>query len=725
MRKLWSILTLLTMAATLTACGGDSGAFTTPSSSAATSATVAKLTVTPSVATLPPDGTTATITVTATSGSNVAVSGAPVTFATSTGTLAVTSATTSATGQATATLAAPGVAAGTVITITATSGSVSGKATVTVANTQQTLTLSTSVPQIPSAAGATPATIKALLVDASNNVVPGATVSFQATSGALTVTQGTTDATGTAIATLSAGTSAQNRVITVTATAGASTATIQIAVIGTTLTLSGPTSLVLAAAGTYTVTLNDSGGNAIIGQPIAITSANGNAINTTPVTTGNQGTATFTVTAAKAGTDTITATAYDGSLPATQQVSISNQAFTITAPAANATIAVGSTNAVPVTVTWTASGAGQSGTVNFTTSRGTVSPASVTVTGGTMAQTVTLYSTTAGTATLQASAILTGTTTTVASAQTQLSFYAPVSTAAAISVQANPARVATQGQSTVVASVVDGTGNPVQGATVDFTLTDSTGGSISSGSAVTNSSGQATVTYTAGTISSATNGVSIAVQVSGTSLTNNTQLTVGGQTVFLSLGTGNSIEDYSSSPNTQYELPYSVQAADASGAGLNGVTVTFSVQSIAYYTGQMAYLSSIWQPVYAVPAPNSACAPVYVYENAGVIESPPPSPVPSNYVLTLIPGSVVTTDVSSAVTTAAGSANVNLIYPKDHAYWVQVALTATATVSGTQNSTTAQFILPGLSTDYTTQTNAPPGQISPYGVATSCYPNAQ
>jgi hypothetical protein len=717
MRKLLSTLGLLMLAATLAGCGGGNP-FVTPGSSGATALNVAKLIVASSAATLPPDGTTATITVTATDQNNVAVDGAAVTFATSTGTLAVTSGTTSATGQATATLAAQGVTAGTVITITATSGGASGKTTVTVSNTLQTLTLSTSVPQIPSAEGGTPATIKALLVDANNNVVPGATVDFQATSGALIVTQGTTDATGTAIATLGAGTSAQNRSITVTATSGTTTATIQIQVIGTTLTLSGPTSLVQGAQGTYTVTLNDSGGNPIVGQAIALTSASGNTLTPASVTTGTEGTATFALTATNAGTDTITATAFSGTLPATQQVSVSNQAFTITAPKANAAIAVGLGNAVPVTINWTASGTGQTGTVNFSTSRGTISPTSVPVTAGALTQAVTLYSTSAGAATVSATAVQSGTT--VASAQTPVSFYAPVSTAASVSVQANPSRVATQGQSTVVATVEDGSGNPVQSATVDFTLTDTTGGTLSSGSAVTNSSGQATVTYTAGPISSATNGVNIAVQVLGTSITNSTQLTVGGQTVFLSLGTGNSIE-VGPNPLTQYELPYSVQAADASGAGISGVTITYSVTAISYFTGQMVYEDPLWTAIYSVPAP-SACPPASVYEYNGVIESPPPTPVPANYVLTLIPGSVVTTDVSSSVTSTAGTASVNLIYPKNHAYWVQVALTATATVAGTQNSTTAQFILPGLSTDYNSQSVAPPGQYSPYGTsATACY----
>jgi hypothetical protein len=69
----------------------------------------------------------------------------------------------------------------------------------------------------------------------------------------------------------------------------------------------------------------------------------------------------------------------------------------------------------------------------------------------------------------------------------------------------------------------------------------------------------------------------------------------------------------------------------------------------------------------------------------------------------------------SVVTDSTGSANVNITYPKDHAQWVQVLLTATTTVSGTQASTSAQFWLPILAADVDTPTTEPPGQISPYG----------
>ena len=706
MRKLWSILALLMIAATLTACGGDSNAFGTPGSSAASSASVAKLSVLSSAATLPPDGTTAKITVTATDASNVAVSGATVSFATSTGTLAVTSPTTSATGQATATLAAPGVPAGTVITVTATTGGVSGKTTVTVGTTAQTVTLSTSSPQITSAAGSPAVTIKALVVDANSNVVPGAMVSFSATSGALTVTQATTDATGTAVATLGAGTNQQNRNITVTATTGSSTASIVVAVVGTTLTVNGPTSLVQGAAGNYSISLTDSGGAGIANQTVTLTSANGNTLTPASVQTGANGSAAFSLTAVNSGTDNITATWQ--SMTGGAQVVVSGQAFTISAPAAGTLVQVGV--AKPITFTWTQSGAGQSGTVYATTSRGTISPASVTVTGGVASAAISASSTTAGPAIISLTAVQNGAT--VATAQVAIIFVA--TTPNTVSVQASPSSVPIDGQSTLLATVVDAIGNPVYGSTVNFTIQqDTTGGSLAAPSAVTNALGQAQVNYNASNKSSTPNGVIIQASVQGTAITASTFLTVGGQTVFLSLGTGNTLTALN---QTQYEQPWTVTAVDSSGHGLSGVTITLSVQSTAYAEGYYTYVSPAWKQT--ITAGN--CSPTTVQEYNGVI-NPTPPPAGVTPVATSIPGSVAATDVSSATTSTTGTASFNLIYPKDHAYWVTVALTATATVQGTQNSTTSSFQLVGLAADYDTQTIFPPGLYSPYGQTNTCY----
>ena len=63
---------------------------------------------------------------------------------------------------------------------------------------------------------------------------------------------------------------------------------------------------------------------------------------------------------------------------------------------------------------------------------------------------------------------------------------------------------------------------------------------------------------------------------------------------------------------------------------------------------------------------------------------------------------------------------MNLIYPKDHADWVAVRLTATATVQGSQSSTSVDFWLPGAAADYTSPTTSPPGPVSPYGQANTC-----
>jgi hypothetical protein len=436
--------------------------------------------------------------------------------------------------------------------------------------------------------------------------------------------------------------------------------------------------------------------------------------------------------AATSGAETITATWQN--VTATQTVSISNQSFSITAPAANAIIAVSPTPPTvpqPITITWTASGVGQTGTVVLSSTRGTLSATSVAATNGTI-PTVTIYSPTAGEAIISATA-LNSSNQTVATTQTTVQFVA--TTPSTVSVQASPSTVPVQGQSTITASVTDASGNPVYGATVDFTLTDTTGGSLSAPNATTTVQGQATVTYTASTTSSKPNGVSIAVAVANTSVTSSTTLTVGGQTVFLSLGTGNTITPLNS---TQYELPYTVQAVDAAGNGVSGVSVTFSVLSVSYETGDWICplgACTAWVPAVDAPAAPTGtdplqvpgiggCSPVQVYELNGQIQTTIPSTgVPSDWVKTSIPGNVAATDVGSATTGVGGTALVNIIYPKDHANWVAVALSATATVQGTQNSTTATFFLPILAVDIDNAKVQPPGVNSPYGASLTCYAN--
>jgi hypothetical protein len=572
-----------------------------------------------------------------------------------------------------------------------------------------TLTLTTSVPQI-SSDGSQSATLTALVRDVNNNVVTSTPVSFQSSSGALQVTQGTTGASGTATATLTAAGDPTNRTITVNATAGSLKATTTVAVVGTKLTLSGPSSLVQGTSGTYTATLVNSAGAGIQGQTVTVTSSNGNTLSPASFTTDSNGSGTFQLTASNTGSDTVTVAALG--TQATQSLTVSGQAFSFSAPAANAQIPIGT--AATVSVTWVSSGTPVVGqVVNFSTTRGTLSALTATTNSSGVA-TVSISSTTAGPAVISASG-------SGASAQVNVAFIA--TSPSAIEVQASPSTISTKGQSTITATVRDANNNLVQGQTVNFSIVqDSTGGSLSAASAITNAQGQASVVYTASTTTSATNGVLISASIPSTSVTGQASLTVGGQTLFLSLGTGNTIVALNS---TQYELPYSVQAIDSSGNGVSGVNVTFTVTSLGYLKGQRVWSGTEW----TTTSNTSATDPdAYVLSGVNGCLS---EDVNNNGILDpgedynkngkLDPGLVASTDVGSATTGTGGTASLNIIYPKDHSYYVAVRLTATATVQGTQSSTSVSFWLPGLASDFATQTTAPPGYpTSPYGTATTC-----
>jgi hypothetical protein len=75
----------------------------------------------------------------------------------------------------------------------------------------------------------------------------------------------------------------------------------------------------------------------------------------------------------------------------------------------------------------------------------------------------------------------------------------------------------------------------------------------------------------------------------------------------------------------------------------------------------------------------------------------------------------------SVTTDNTGSASINVTYPEDHALWVQVLLTATSSVTGTQASTTSKFWLPMLASYITNIDQSPPGTIGPYGTNANCH----
>jgi hypothetical protein len=374
---------------------------------------------------------------------------------------------------------------------------------------------------------------------------------------------------------------------------------------------------------------------------------------------------------------------------------------------------------------WTNGGAPVTGqTVTFSTTRGTFTGGGVTTTAqtdGTGTATATISSATAGPAVVSASA--TGVTATLA-----LTFEATVP--ASVNVQASPTTIPTQGQSAITAIVRDASGNLVANQTVDFQLTDVTGGSLSAGSATTDIQGQAQIVYTASSTQSAANGVQITATVQGTTVPAATvTLTVGGQTVFLSLGTGNQIGE--NAAKTQFQLPYVVQSVDAGGNPVPNVAITLTVHSLppvgvptgtdetapsaadaAYWKGTYVLGTTwIWTPINANGCLNEDLNGTGVYEASEDL----------NNNGRLDPGDVATVSPGSVTTDSTGSGSILIFYPESYANWVQVKLEATATVSGTQTSVSRVFQLPILAS-YLTATNAdPPGFISPFGyLSASC-----
>jgi hypothetical protein len=61
-----------------------------------------------------------------------------------------------------------------------------------------------------------------------------------------------------------------------------------------------------------------------------------------------------------------------------------------------------------------------------------------------------------------------------------------------------------------------------------------------------------------------------------------------------------------------------------------------------------------------------------------------------------------------------------MTYGENYALWVGVRITASSSVGGTESSTFMDYLLIGSSEDYSNENIAPAGDVSPFGVSTSC-----
>ena len=571
--------------------------------------------------------------------------------------------------------------------------------------------LSTNVPEL-SSDGATPITIFADVKGPGSVLLKDQPVTFTSDSGALSVTSPTTDDNGRATATLSTGGDKSTRNILVTVKSGSLTQTTSIAVSGTVLTISAPSSVVINSTTTMTVFLKDSAGKGISGQAINVSSSLGNTFSPSVITTSPTGQATINLTATIGGSETVTARALGAT--AAQNISISPNNFAVTLPAVGTEVPLNTD--LPVAIHYDINGVNQAGVpITFSITRGTVVTPITVNTDSNGNATATVSSSTAGIGTITAAA-------NGVSSQRNVEFVA--TTAALMNISASPAVVGVNSlggvtqQSTITAQIKDAAGNLVKNKTINFTVLDVTGGTLSPGSAITDSQGIASTVYTAGTTTSAQNGVTVTGTVAGTPTVNaSVNLTVARQALFVDLGTDNKIRKSTDGPN--YEKDYSVLVVDSARAAVKGATVTVTLTPLTYGKGFYLFdtVPGAWQRIETVNFPSTEC-PNEDRNGNGQLDT-----IPSNEDTNgdgLLTPSGVATVTASAVTDKTGFGIVTIKYPSEVGNWVKVRLEARATVAASEGTGRVEFVLPVLASDFSDKAVSPPGNPSRFGQSASC-----
>ncbi len=576
----------------------------------------------------------------------------------------------------------------------------SGNATATVASIE----ILTSATSLASADNTTGVTVSAVVKDSSNNALASQSLVFSASSGILGGVAATTGADGRATAKLTAGNDRSNRDIVLTVKSGGVTKTAVLPVTGTTLSASGATSVLAGSVGNFAVSVRDSSGLAVAGVPVKVSSTLNNAVTlTNGGNTDANGGVTFTYSAVNPGIDTLNISGAGASQ--TLNVTVSSLNFAFSSPAAEAEVGVGTQQAV--VVRYLSGGVGvPNKKVAFSTTRGSVTPSQV-VTDANGNATTQLTSQAVGSAIVSASVDANVVTTLPVNFVSRIpaSLVLQTSTAAV----APNAAGSTVNQAELRATVRDAAGNPVKGQTVFFTaVKDLSGGKIKTGTAITDSNGIATDIFIAGAVSTATNGVQIRATVPNTLISADTNITVNGQALFITIAANNTIEKLS----TQYRKTFSVQVSDSNGSPVANQSLTVSVWPSIYRKGSLKFDPSdnVWEGTVTASCPNEDA------NRDGKLDAG--EDFNSNGVLT--PGQPGLVSPANLTTDAAGNVEFNVTYGQQFAYWIDFDLSAKATVAGTESGAFFLFPASAPSSDATNKDIPPAAFNNPFGSASSC-----
>ncbi|WDE13671.1 Ig-like domain-containing protein [Thalassomonas haliotis] len=596
--------------------------------------------------------------------------------------------------------------------------------------------------------GAQSITLTAIAKDTNNNLLDNVNVTFTADSGQIEVVNGLTGADGQATATLKTANEPSNRVITTTASSNFITDTVDIQVVGTTVSLTGSSSLAINDDNSYIIKVLDSDGSGIANTQVALSATDtstetpaGPVANLTladSVTTDFTGQTTVVVTGTSGGTNTLVANALGAVV--SQAVAVQSDSFLFTGfddgngtnvdPSSVPAVAIPDvllSDTATLTLTWLRSGvAVDDGTqVNFTTTRGSLTSSSATTDNGEV--TATLTADNAG----KALVTFTGTDGDIV-LNNQLEFEFIAETVDTIVAQALPKSVGPSGQTSTISVVVkDANGNLVKNKDIDFTLTDTNGGTIFPASAVTDSNGSASTIYTSNNVS-AQDGVSVQASVrDDPGKADTVTLTVADRELFISIGTGNEI--ITDDADVSYNKQYAVFVTDVDSNPVENVNLTASAIPHSFYKGN-------WWPRYdgdefiiwqaggeeeSITVDEVVLFPLkFECSNEdlnldGILD--PGEDTNGNGLLT--PGNIVAAD-GEVTTDDQGKAVINIRYAQSFAQWVDIRLVLSTQVNGTESYTETIFTLPVASADVLSEDIPPPSSSvdlkSPFGRVANC-----
>lgn len=554
----------------------------------------------------------------------------------------------------------------------------------------------------------------ALVKNEQSVLMEGVEVSFSAASGdgvELQLTQPETAADGTARAILTSQNDASNRTVTITAGAGSLTQTVEITIAGTEVTINGASSVILNDSVDYTIRVQDSDGTSILNQDVVLSAVNG-TLSSTTVNTGANGQATVSYTASTSGEDTITAAALNAETSFTVQVQQDEFNF-VNLPTEEVPLGQPQT----ITVQWRQDNTPVVGqNVTFSASRGVIAGNATVVTDAEGQASIDISANNAGISSITASAS-DGSGNVLVSALTQIEFIA--TTPHTLIADASPDIIGPDGQTSTISAVVrDVDGNLVKNSVVNFSVSDVSTGFVSPSQATTDSKGIATTVFTSGSVSTQDAVVVTAFVADDPAIDDEVVLTVGARAFDISLGTGNELEEATS---TSYLKRFGVFVSDSAGQPVSGVNLTASVAPVKYVNGG-EYRTGFWvfddDASQWVAIVNQNCETEDVNDN-GILDTTPRDE-DTNEDGMLTPGLIGTIAFANgaAVTDENGYAELEYRYPRSYAIWYDAVISVFGQSTGSEASAKMRYTLSISADDVTDEGASPPA--NPFGVTDQC-----